>query len=63
MEEIEWARPFYFEQCPARLEPNIQGYWGRCERKRLHKGPHALDRGADILLFETTIIYYPIVRG
>lgn len=50
---IEWARPFRFERCPARLEPNVSGYWGRCERKRMHQDDHALERGFEIVYWST----------
>jgi hypothetical protein len=45
-----------FTRCRAFLEPNETVYFGRCELKRGHKMDHALERGFDILRFETKII-------
>lgn len=55
--ELPWSK-HPFNRCSARLEPKGQmPYWGRCELKR-HKPQldHALERGFDIVRFETRII-------
>jgi hypothetical protein len=53
MEMIEWARYFRFERCVARKEPNVTGFWGRCERRRMHKGDHMLKRKRIIVCWST----------
>jgi hypothetical protein len=32
-------------RCKARVEPNPEGYWGRCDLRRRHSGDHELERG------------------
>ncbi len=50
--DIKWAK-WSWNRCSARKEPNVSGHWGRCERKRLHKGDHALERGMIICFWST----------
>lgn len=50
-ENPPWAtvgESLWFGQCRARREPRgRRSYFGRCELRRGHSGPHALDRGMD----------------
>lgn len=46
-----------FRRCRARLirEDAIGPYWGRCDLRRGHDGPHCLERGMDEVEWEVTI--------
>lgn len=43
-----------WQRCKARLEKCDSGGWyfGRCDRKKGHEGPHVLERGFDWVEFE-----------
>lgn len=43
-------------RCVARLEPDGgRAYFGRCELRRGHEGPHELERGMDTVVFSTVV--------
>jgi hypothetical protein len=44
--DLPWAK-WSWQCCPARVEPNPSGPYGRCELRRGHEGDHALERGFD----------------
>lgn len=52
MDNYEWATGF-FNRCPARLNERFLVYRGRCDLKKDHIGPHALERGMEIVEFKT----------
>lgn len=54
---MKWAM-WPWTRCRAAMEPNDTPYWGRCERVRKHKGDHALERGMEIVYFETAVINF-----
>jgi hypothetical protein len=49
---LPWAH-WPWQSCPARVEPNPSGLYGRCELRRGHEGDHALERGFDIPRWST----------
>lgn len=49
--ELNWARPWQ-RRCKAHLDRDAgRGYWGRCDLRRGHIGPHALERGMEIVVW------------
>lgn len=54
MDDYEWTKGFFDRACPARLNEKFLIYRGRCNLKRGHSGPHALERGMEIVEFRTT---------
>lgn len=47
-----------WNRCRARLEKKEDAeFYGRCELKKGHRGPHALERGFVIVSFTTTVKY------
>lgn len=54
MKRIKWVWPWN-RRCKAKLSryENLGGmYWGRCDLKRGHTGPHILERGMVEVKFE-----------
>lgn len=54
MDDYEWATGLFQRRCRARLNERFLIYRGRCELKHEHSGPHALERGMEIVEFKTT---------
>lgn len=53
---IQWS-VLPWSRCKAYLERKDNNpHWGRCERVKKHDGWHALERGFDIVWFETRVI-------
>lgn len=53
MIEYDWVTSIFQKRCKARLNERFLIYKGRCDLKRDHIGPHALERGMEIIEFKT----------
>lgn len=53
MDDYEWAG-FMQRRCRGRLREKFLLYRGRCDRRRNHHGPHALERGMEVIEFSVT---------
>jgi hypothetical protein len=54
--QVKWSI-WPWNRCAAVLEKKGDSpYYGRCDRPRKHQGWHALERGFDVVWFETKVI-------